>query len=275
MVWVAIATISISVFVAIIGASVGSFLNVVVYRIPAGKSLLYPPSRCPKCGHGLGARDNVPVLGWLWLRGRCRYCRTPIAARYPLVEAATAVVFLLVFWRFGWGWQTVGYWTLLSWLLALSLIDLDTMTLPATLTKPLLVSGIVFRAITGWLATQQLAGAAGQVFDGILGMALMLWLLEAIYWLALAIVGRPSQGEGDAHLMAAIGVWLGWKLVLLGWFLGNILGALVGIPAKALGRLKPMQAIPFGPFLALGSALSLFYGEAIVSAYLQLLGIAP
>ena len=268
MLWVALAILW--AFVAIIGASVGSFLNVVVYRIPAGKSLLYPPSRCPKCNHGLSARDNVPVLGWLWLRGRCRYCRTPISPRYPLVEATTAIIFLLVFWHFGWGWETVGYWTLMSWLLALSLIDLDTMTLPATLTKPLLVTGIVFRATAGWLATQQLAGAAGQVFDGILGMVLMLWLLEAIYWLALAIAGRPGQGEGDAHLMAALGVWLGWKLVLLGWFLGNLLGALFGLPARALGQLKPMQAMPFGPCLALGSAIALFYGEAIANAYLQL-----
>lgn len=273
MLWMAIAILW--AFVAVIGASVGSFLNVVIYRIPAGKSLLYPPSRCPKCGHGLSARDNVPVLGWLWLRGRCRYCRTPIAARYPLVEATTAIVFLLVFWHFGWSWKTIGYWTLLSWLLALSLIDLDTMTLPGTLTKPLLVTGIVFRAIAGWLAAQQFAGVAEQVFAGISGMVIAIWLLDAIGWLALLVFRREGQGTGDAHLMAAVGAWLGWKSVLVGWFLGTFIGAVVGVSLRATGLLKPWQVFPFGPCLALGSAIALFYGEAILEAYLQLFPSLP
>jgi leader peptidase (prepilin peptidase)/N-methyltransferase len=128
-------------FVLAFGACIGSFLNVVIYRLPAGLSLIHPPSRCPRCEHPLGKTENVPVLGWLWLRGRCRWCRVPISVRYPSVEAATGVLFCFVFWQYQFTLLTVGYWVLISWLVALSMIDFDTRTLPNVLTK----SGISVR----------------------------------------------------------------------------------------------------------------------------------
>jgi leader peptidase (prepilin peptidase) / N-methyltransferase len=130
-----------------LGAAVGSFLNVVIYRIPAGLSLLHPPSRCPKCYTGLKPYDNVPVLGWLWLRGKCRYCRAPIAARYPLIEAFTACLFLAAFLQWGVSWVTLAYWALLSWLVALTFIDLDTLTLPNPLTQSGLLLGLAAQTV--------------------------------------------------------------------------------------------------------------------------------
>lgn len=261
-------------FVAVFGAAVGSFLNVVVYRIPAGLSVLHPPSRCPRCGRRLSPRDNVPVLGWLWLRGRCRYCRTPIAIRYPLVEATTALIFLGVFWHFGWTWNTLGFWIFASFLLALSLIDWDTQTLPSELTQPLLVAGLIFQGIAGWLATQQLAGVASFTFSGVLGMVLALWLLEIVAFLGEWVLGKQALGDGDPKLMAAIGAWLGWRSMLLAWFLGNILGLIANAPGLVVGRLKFGEKFSFGPYLALGAAIALFYGEILIEAYLKFFVLA-
>ncbi|HAX77841.1 MAG TPA: prepilin peptidase, partial [Cyanobacteria bacterium UBA11372] len=165
-----------NLFVFILGASVGSFLNVVAYRTPAGLSLLFPPSRCPQCLNQLKAYDNVPIFGWLHLKGRCRYCKSPISVRYPIVEAVTSVLFLLVFWQFGYSPQTLGYWAFLSWLLALSLIDLDTMTLPNSLTQSGLVLGLVFQGFVGFLATD----IPNQLMAGIVGAVLGIWLFDAI-----------------------------------------------------------------------------------------------
>ncbi|MDJ0712844.1 MAG: prepilin peptidase [Prochloraceae cyanobacterium] len=256
-------------FVFIFGASIGSFLNVVVYRLPAGLSLLWPPSRCPKCSHQLGKTENVPVFGWLLLRGRCRWCKTPISFRYPLVEAATAAIFMLVFWQFGFTWQTLGYWAFLSWLLALSLIDLDTMTLPNSLTQSGLVLGLVFQGAIGW-QNEGLAGAANYLMKGIGGAVLGIWLLDSIAFLGTIAFGREAMGAGDGKLMATIGAWLGWKQVLVSGFLACAIGAFAGGGAIAIGLLSRRQPMPFGPFLAMGATLSVFWGETMLSTYLKL-----
>ena len=249
-----------------LGASIGSFLNVVVYRLPAQLSLLWPPSRCPHCLHKLGRSENVPVFGWLWLRGRCRWCQTPISPRYPLIEAATGLTFLLVFWQFDLSLTTLEYWTLLSWLLALSLIDFDTMTLPNTLTKSGLVIGLGFQVIKGWQSSQ----IASQLIAGILGAVIGIWLFDIIAFIGTIALGQAAMGGGDAKLAAMIGAWLGWKSLLLSGFLACALGAFVGGGAIALGWLNRKQPMPFGPFLALGAALTIFYGEAILSTYFRL-----
>jgi leader peptidase (prepilin peptidase)/N-methyltransferase len=253
-----------------LGASVGSFLNVVIYRLPAGLSLLYPPSRCPKCLHRLRKQENVPILGWIWLRGRCAHCKTPISVRYPLVEAATGILFVLSFWMFGWSWQTAGYWAFFSWLLALSLIDLDTMTLPNPLTQSGLVAGLVFQTIAGYLVTSTLAGSLSQLMQGIVGAVLGLWLLDIIAIAGSVALGQSAMGGGDAKLAAMMGAWLGWKYLLLAGFLACAIGAFIGGGAIAIGWLNRRQAMPFGPFLALGSVLAAFWGEAIVSTYLRI-----
>jgi leader peptidase (prepilin peptidase)/N-methyltransferase len=251
-----------------LGASIGSFLNVVVYRLPAGLSLISPPSRCPHCLTPLKKIENVPVLGWLRLKGKCGHCHRPIAVRYPLVEAAAGILFVAAFLVFGLSLQTVGYWVFLSWLLALALIDLDTMTLPNALTQSGLVLGLVFQASVGLMTTPR-AGIE-LLMAAAIAAVLGLWLLDLIALIGSIAFGQPAMGAGDAKLMAMMGAWLGWKLLLLTGFLACALGSVVGGSAIALKLISRRQRMPFGPFLALGGAIALFYGETMISAYLQL-----
>lgn len=266
----ALLALPLTLLVLALGAAVGSFLNVVIYRVPAGLSLLHPPSRCPKCLHRLRSHENVPVLGWLWLRGRCAHCRSPISPRYPIVEAATALLFVITFWAFGLSWQTVGYWAFLSWLLSLSLIDLDTLTLPNPLTQSGLVAGLVFQAVWGYVAGGGWTGAIVQLMHGLIGAVLGLWLLEIIEFVGSAMLGQPAMGLGDAKLAAMMGAWLGWKLLLLAGFVACAIGAFAGGAAIGLGLLSRRQPMPFGPFLALGAAIVLFWGDALIATYLRI-----
>lgn len=252
------------------GAAIGSFLNVVVYRIPANLSILFPASRCPHCLHQLGKRENIPVFGWLWLRGRCRWCRSKISPRYPVVEAVTGLVFLAVFFQFGVSWETLGYWAFLSWLLALSLIDLDTMTLPNVLTKSGLVVGLVFQSTIAWQENANLAGVATGLMSAIAAAVLGIWLLDIITFVGSIAFGQAAMGGGDAKLAAMIGAWLGWQYLLLSGLIACATGAFIGGGAIAVGLLSRRQPMPFGPFLALGAALTVFWGEIILSSYLEL-----
>jgi leader peptidase (prepilin peptidase)/N-methyltransferase len=260
----------ITVVVFALGASIGSFLNVVIYRLPAGLSLIHPPSRCPHCLQRLRAYDNVPVLGWLWLRGRCRFCHSPIASRYPLVEAATGSLFVLVFWSFDVPLPALGYWAFFSWLLALSLIDLDTLTLPNSLTQSGLVIGLVFQAVLGWSVDASQSSVASYVMSGILGAVLGIWMFDLITLLGSIAFGQTAMGGGDAKLAAMMGAWLGWQQLLLASFLACAIGAFAGGGAIALGLISRRQPIPFGPFLALGAVLTAFLGDAIISTYKHL-----
>ncbi|GAB4200090.1 MAG: A24 family peptidase [Coleofasciculaceae cyanobacterium] len=253
-----------------VGASFGSFLNVVVYRVPAKLSLFWPPSRCPNCLRSLKKRDNVPIFGWLWLKGRCRYCKVRISKRYPLVEAATGLLFLLVFWTYGWSIQTLGYWAFVSWLLVLSLIDLDTMTLPNSLTQSGLIAGLVFQGTVGYLLPSQITQMPQQLMTGIVGAVLGLWLFDSIRLVGSIVFGQTAMGGGDAKLASMMGAWLGWKYLLLSGFIAVAIGAFGGGGAIALGWINRRQVIPFGPLLALGASLTIFWGEAIVSSYIQL-----
>jgi leader peptidase (prepilin peptidase) / N-methyltransferase len=254
-----------------LGASVGSFLNVVVYRLPAGRSLLYPPSCCPVCGTRLRPYDNVPVLGWLWLRGRCRTCKQPIARRYLWVELTTAILFVLVFGAFSFSATTVGNWVFFSWLIALALIDLDTLTLPNSLTQSGLIAGLLFQAIAGWSQSATLAGTVAQLWVGIVGAVIGIWLFDTIAIAGSIAFGQTAMGGGDAKLAAMMGAWLGWQQLLLAGFLACLLGVGIVGGAVALRRLDRRQPIPFGPFLAMGGMGAIFLGRAIVSAYMQLL----
>lgn len=253
-------------FVFVFGASIGSFLNVVAYRLPAGLSLLVPPSHCPRCFHRLSQAENIPILGWFRLRGRCRWCHSPISWRYPGIEAATALLFCFTFWQFGFTLTTLGYWTLLSWLLALSIVDLDTLTLPNSLTQSGLVVGLGFQLLRGWQEGQ----AAATLMLAIASATLGIWLLELIRWLGTLALGQPAMGGGDPKLAALIGAWLGWKSLLVAGFLACGLGAFIGGTGMALGWLSRRQPIPFGPFLALGAALAAFWGDWLLSAYQSL-----
>ncbi|MBW4431763.1 MAG: prepilin peptidase [Pelatocladus maniniholoensis HA4357-MV3] len=259
-----------SLIVFALGISIGSFINVVVYRLPAGLSLLFPPSRCPHCLTKLKPYDNVPVLGWLWLKGCCRYCQGKIALRYPVIEAVTGLLFLLIFWVFNVSLLTIGYWVFCSWLLALSLIDLDTMTLPNRLTKSGLVIGIAFQTVVGFLPDASWARVASNLMTASLGIVLGLWLFDAIATVGSIIFGKTVMGGGDAKLAAMMGAWLGWKYLLLAAFVACLLGVSVGGSMIILSRRRYGYKMPFGPFLALGSVVTLFGGETILSSYLRL-----
>ena len=268
-----------TLLIFVVGAAIGSFLNVVIYRVPAGLSLLHPPSRCPQCLHRLQPYDNVPVFGWLWLKGRCRYCRTAIPTRYPLVEAATGCLFLFEFWAETQNSSdfllptvllpTLGKWMFFSWLLALALIDLDTMTLPNSLTQSGLVMGLVFQMVMGWTAAGW-GGVASHLLSGVVGAVVGIWVFDFITILGSIAFGQTAMGGGDAKLAAMMGAWLGWKLLLLAGFLACAIGAFAGGGAIALGLLSRRQPMPFGPFLALAAVLAAFFGETMLSTYVRL-----
>ena len=252
-----------------IGAAIGSFLNVVVYRVPAGLSVIWPPSRCPKCFHQLGAGENIPILGWLLLRGKCRHCKTPISIRYPIVEAATAIMFLLVYDRFGLSFETIGYSLFCCWLLALSLIDLDTMTLPNSLTQSGLVVGLSFQVIYGFLDQFSPTGIKEHLIQGVFGMVLAIWVYDFIQLAGGMLLGQPAMGGGDAKLMAMIGAWLGWKSMMITGFLASVFGSVLMGGAMMFGLLQRRQKFPLGPFISLGAIVSLFWSEWLISSYKQ------
>lgn len=254
--------------VFILGSAVGSFLNVVVYRLPAGLSLIYPPSRCPKCRTRLKPYDNVPVFGWLWLKGKCRSCRLPIAVRYPMVELATGVLFVAVFMFFGPTWQTPGHWIFVCWLLALALIDLDTMTLPNSLTASGLVLGWGYQGAMSYLQTPTLIHVVAGVMSSVVISLTGLWLFDLIGLVGSIAFGKPAMGGGDSKLAAMMAAWLGGTGLLLATFLAAGLGSVIGGGAIAIGAENSKQHIPFGPYLALGAVLTLFYGDQLIGAYL-------
>jgi leader peptidase (prepilin peptidase) / N-methyltransferase len=262
------------VMALIFGACIGSFLNVVVYRLPAGLSLVHPPSRCPHCHHRLQPRDNIPVLGWILIGGKCRYCRSPVSWRYPAVEALTGLLFAglasvliakvslitLVF-----------YGGFAAWLLALALIDLDTMTLPDQLTKSGLVLGLVFQLHQGIWQAQGTTNWAGALLFGIAGMVTGLWLLDSIRIGARYFLGKEAMGGGDPKLAAMIGMWLGWQQVLLVVMVAAFLGMIGGL-IQVISQRKSLP-FPFGPWLSLAALIVLVFGEGWIYQYLQWWGL--
>ena len=256
----------------ILGASIGSFLNVVVYRLPAGLSLTHPPSRCPTCMTPLRKRENVPIVGWLMLQGKCAHCGTKISMRYPVVELITALLFVSIFLVFGFSLQTLGYWIFISFLLALALIDMDTLTLDSRLMKSGLILGLAFQTTIAAALTGTFSGTIQGFVWAIAGAVLGLWGLDILTWIGRFFLGPNAMGGGDAKLLAVIGAWLGIKLMVLSCFLGCVVGSIFGLGAIALKMLKRGNPFPFGPFLALGAILSVFYGDVIWSSYWTFMG---
>jgi leader peptidase (prepilin peptidase)/N-methyltransferase len=253
-----------------LGAAIGSFLNVVVYRLPAGESLIHPPSRCPHCQHRLAAKDNIPVLGWLLLQGKCRYCQAAIAWRYPLVEMFTGFLFLVVFWQFDWSLQSASLWLLGSWLLALSLIDLDTLTLPSALTQSGLVVGFCASLLQAYIPSPSLSTLITAGLGAIAGAVVGLWLLDGVRIIGSLLFNKEAMGSADPKLAAMIGAWLGVSHLLLALFVACAVGAIVGSSVMALQRLDRQQPMPFGPFLALGAVTTALWGDRILNLYLQI-----
>ncbi|ATS19627.1 prepilin peptidase [Parathermosynechococcus lividus PCC 6715] len=249
----------------LLGTAVGSFLNVVIYRIPNGRSLLYPPSRCPACLTSLRAYDNIPILGWLLLRGQCRYCHAPISWRYPAIELLVGLLFVVIFAVSGWQWQTLKMWLLTAWLLALAFIDLDTMMLPHPLTQWGLVAGLIIQGLLagGWLP------ALVSISHGIIAAALGIWLFDLIRWGGAIAFGQEVMGGGDGKLAAMIGAWLGWQGLLVTFFIAALLGGSVGGLGIALGWIQRRQPIPFGPFLAIAAIIAALFGADLIQFYVD------
>lgn len=248
-------------FSALFGLLVGSFLNVVVWRVPRGESVVSPPSACPGCGTPIAPRDNVPVLSWLLLRGRCRTCNEPISARYPLVELATAGLFAVMAIRFGLEPELAAYLYLAAVGLALALIDLDCKRLPDALTLPSYGVGLVLLGAASLDDPQQLLRA-------VLGAAAMF----AVYF-ALAFAYPAGMGFGDVKLSGVLGLftaWLGWDVWGAGVILGFLLGGVAGVAVLLSKRGTRKSAIPFGPFMLLGALIAVLVGEPLVDAYLGL-----
>lgn len=257
-----------------LGASIGSFLNVVIYRVPHQLSLLHPGSCCPKCKTPLGPTENVPVLGWIWLRGRCRHCSQPISWRYPAVETLTMALFGLCLLCLGLTPQAFVTCILISWLIALALIDLDTLLLPEELTQSGVVVGAVLRLLLPWLRGEgAVASSVQSLMEGILGAVVGILLLELIRVLGQVLLGREAMGLGDGKLMALIGMWLGWPGVLVTLFLASGVGVIGSGIGMVLRRVRFGRPIPFGPYIAIGGALAALAGPQIISSYLQYFGL--
>lgn len=246
---------------ALLGAVVGSFLNVVIYRLPRGESLVRPPSHCPRCGHRVRPWDNVPILSYLVLRGRCRDCGAPISPRYPLVEALTAALSALLWLRVGPAWAFGPYFVFVAGLVAVTFIDLDHKIIPDSLSLGGIAAGFAASFVTGLGPVQSLLGAG-------LGAGLLL----AVALGYRAVTGREGMGLGDVKFLGAVGAFLGWQAVLFTVFVSSLVGAAVGV-AWGLARGGGLRLeVPYGPFLCLGAALYLYAGPELVGWYLGLLG---
>jgi leader peptidase (prepilin peptidase)/N-methyltransferase len=239
------------------GLAVGSFLNVVIYRVPLKKSIVSPGSACPSCETPIANRDNIPVVSWLLLRGRCRTCRAPISPRYPLVELATGALFAGTAARFGLHWDLPAFLVFFSGLLALAIIDVELLILPKSIVYWTLALMAAFLMLAAAMTPDWRALAIGAA--SAVGWWALFFLLNLIYPRAL--------GFGDVRLALVLGLGLGWLgiwYVLVGFFAANLVGLLVSLALIATHRMKRSQQIPYGVFLALGASLAIFLGPAIV-----------
>ncbi len=269
-----------AVAAGVIGLLIGSFLNVVIHRLPRimerdwavqcaelrGEpppeaepfSLSRPRSRCPHCGHAISALENVPVVSWVVLRGRCRGCDKRISVRYPVVEAATGLLFALSAWHFGPGFAVVAAMGFAAALVALAMIDVDTQLLPDDITLPLLWAGILVNAFGAFTDLRS------AVFGAMAGY-LALW---SVYWAFKLATGKEGMGYGDFKLLAALGAWLGWQMLPLLILLSSFVGAVVGLTLMVVARHGRNVPIPFGPYLAAAGLIALYWGKPLTRAYL-------
>ncbi len=246
--------------VGVMGLLVGSFLNVVVYRVPRDESVVHGRSHCPACGEQIAGYDNVPVISWLLLRGRCRRCSAPISWRYPAVELLTGVLFALMAWHFGLAWELPAYLYLAAAGVALAFIDLDTKRLPNAIVLPSYVVTLALLALPALL---------DQRWDDYLTAVLGGVALFAFYFL-LAFIYPAGMGFGDVKLAGVLGMylgWLGWGSVVVGGFLGFLLGGLVGGGLMLARRAGRKSAIPFGPFMVAGALIAVFVGQSLADWY--------
>jgi len=267
-------------FSVIFGLMVGSFLNVVIHRLPKmmerewnnnclelqGKevpaqtkyTIVTPRSACPQCGHQITALENIPIISYLILGGKCKGCKTKISMRYPLVEALTGALIGAVAFKYGYTSTTLFAWVFTLALIALTFIDFDTQYLPDDITLPLLWLGLLFN----------LNGGFTDLNSAVIGAILGYLILWSVYWLFKIVTGKEGMGFGDFKLLAAIGAWFGWQILPAVILLSSVVGAVIGIALIIFRGKGRNTAIPFGPFLALGGIAALFFGHQLASFYL-------
>lgn len=248
-------------YAAVLGSIIGSFLNVVIHRVPRGHSTVMPRSKCPYCDGIIRARDNLPIISFLLLKGRCHRCRAPISWRYPLLEAITALLFVACVYRFGPTAEAAVSAVFCCLLLALAAIDLEHFLLPDKLTLPGIIAGLALQA---WLPRTDLLGA---LLGTLLGAGVLILLINIWYW----VRGEEGMGLGDVNMLAMVGAFLGWHGVAVTLVVSALAGSLVGLTLIALRRLELKSRLPFGVFIAFGALVSLFFGETIVGLYRNLL----
>ena len=272
---------------ALLGLLVGSFLNVVIHRLPLMMqrdwrsqcaefleqpqqaptdepvTLAKPRSRCPHCGHAIGALENIPVISYLWLRGKCSDCGARISPRYPIIEIVTALLSTAVAWHFGFGWPLAGG-LILTWaLIALTMIDFDHQLLPDSITLPLLWLGLALN----------LGGLYTDIDSAVIGAMAGYLSLWGIYWLFKLATGKEGMGFGDFKLLAMLGAWMGWQALPVIILLSSAVGAVIGIGLIVLRGRDRNIPIPFGPYLAIAGWIAFLWGERITNIYLQFAGI--
>lgn len=269
----------------LLGLLVGSFLNVVIHRLPKMMeldwqqqarealslpeteppviyNLVLPHSQCPHCGHQIRAWENIPVVSYLALGGKCSSCKAPISKRYPLIELACAILSGFIAWHYGFGWQA-GAMLLLGWgLLAMSMIDVDHQLLPDTLVLPLLWLGLIANYF----------GLFSNLGDALWGAVFGYLSLWSVYWLFKLVTGKEGMGYGDFKLLAMIGAWGGWQVLPLTILLSSLVGAVLGIITLRLRNAETSTPIPFGPYLAVAGWIALLWGDQITATYLQFAG---
>lgn len=267
---------------ALLGLLIGSFLNVVIYRLPIMMqrewraqaleylecppeqiserfNLLLPSSRCPHCDHRIRSWENIPLVSWLALCGKCSSCRAPISSRYPLVELACGLLSGYVAWHFGFTWQA-GAMLLLTWgLVAMSMIDIDHQLLPDSLVLPLLWLGLILNSFGLFVSLESALGGAVAGY-------LSLW---SVYWLFKLVTGKEGMGYGDFKLLAMLGAWGGWQVLPLTILLSSVVGAVLGTILLRVQRAESSTPIPFGPYLAIAGWIALLWGDRITESYLQ------
>ncbi|WP_343574936.1 A24 family peptidase [Pseudomonas sp.] len=271
--------------VLVLGLLVGSFLNVVIHRLPRmmehdwqrearlaldlpeGEpqptyNLILPNSQCPHCGHEIKAWENIPVVSFLALGGKCSSCKTPISKRYPLIELACGALSAFIAWHYGFGWQA-GAMLLLGWgLLAMSMIDVDHQLLPDALVLPLLWLGLIVNYF----------GLFTNLGDALWGAVFGYLSLWSVYWLFKLLTGKEGMGYGDFKLLAMLGAWGGWQVLPLTILLSSLVGAVLGIITLRLRKAETSTPIPFGPYLAIAGWIALLWGDQITATYLQFAG---
>ncbi len=246
------------ILIFILGLIVGSFSNVCIYRIPRNESIIYPASHCPKCRSNISPKDNIPLLSYILLKGRCRNCKSKIAIQYPIVEFLTGLIYLIIYLIYGLSIQSLIYIILSSALVIIAFIDLNEQIVPDVISLPGIIIGFILSFFVPYISF--INSALGVFVGG--GIILVIGLAGSV------IFKKEAMGGGDVKLAAMIGAFLGWRYIIISLFLGFFLGALAGI-ILILSKIKSREdVVPFGPFIVLGSFITLLWGEKIISWYI-------